>query len=252
MINGKIHIPESKKGSSLIELMVSMLISSIMLMMVVATVGPVGKLIMRMQQTQLAQGIISNAAVELQSQVSDAVEYVKIYASGNEGDIVGAGSGVTGTTEGTALEYKNTQGYIEVLSTDGCAETTIIRGETITGQADAEAAGRLVNRYYVPIEPTAGTVYYEFKEDGTYIARAVGDVFPDKYYMDYYMKVTFSYPGGVGVNDSLVRYVNAKIELYKDAAMTELVAYDNTVLDFRYDIKTKQAGTGMYAENIPD
>ena len=219
----------SKKGSSLIELVVSMLISSIMLLMVTASVGPVAKLTLRMQKTQLAQEVIENISIELRSQMADAVTYVKIYANGTDEGIVGK----TGADTGTVLEYQNTLGYIEVLSTDGCADTDIVRGLTVTGEVKEKEKGKLLNRYYFP---TSGK--YNFQNtSGKAVARAVSYVFTDRFYMDHYVKIKFSYPGGAADGTEL-EYICATIELYDDAEMKaeDLVTTEDVVLDFRYKV----------------
>lgn len=236
----KCKILVSKKGSSLIELVVSMLISSIMLLMVTASVGPVAKLTLRMQKTQLAQEIIENISVELRSQMADAIYYVKIYENGTDEGILDK----TGAETGTVLEYQNTQGYIEVLSTDGCNDTDIIRGITTTGEVKAKDKGRLLDRYYFPV---SGKYNFQNK-DGKPIARAVSNVFTDRFYMDHYVKIIFSYPqsGGSYVADGTVlEYIHATIELYNDAEMKpeDLVTTEDVVLDFRYEIKRDDTAT---------
>lgn len=223
------RIPDSKKGSSLIELVVSMLISSIMLLMVTASVGPVAKLTLRMQKMQLAQGIIENISIELRSQMADAVTYAKIYTNGTDEGIVGK----NGADSGTVLEYQNTLGYIEMLSADGCADTDIVRGLTVTGEVKSREKGRLLNRYYFPVDGK----YNFHNTSGKAVARAVNYVFTDRFYMEHYVKINFSYPGGAS-DGAEVKYICATIELYDDAEMKpeDLVTTEDVVLDFRYKV----------------
>ena len=212
-----------------------------MLLMVTATVGPVAKLTLRMQKTQLAQEVIENISIELRSQTADAVTYAKIYTTGTDGGILGQ----SGAESGTALEYQNTQGYIEVLSTDGCGDTDILRGLTVTGEVKEKKKGRLINRYYFPINGE-----YDFQNtSGKPIARAVNYVFTDGFYMDHYVNIVFSYPGSVAEGSTL-QYICATIELYDDAEMKpeDLVTTEEVVLDFRYEIKRDDDVTAKQQE----
>jgi len=241
MMKKKWAILTSKKGVSLIELMVSMLISSIMLLMVVSSIGPVGKLVLRTQQLQLAQEIINNIAIELQTQVSDAIGYVKIYPARMPEDAVDSNIiGGTGANSGVALEYKNIQGYVELLSTDGCPETSIKRGPTVTGTASVPEKGRLLNRYY--FQDTDGTTYLFLNTEGKPIARAVSNVFTDRFYMDHYLNITYSHPAGK-VDGAPLTYIQAEIALYNKEE--HLVAKESVVLDFRYKINRKDDVTAI-------
>ena len=110
-------------GTTLVELLVSILMVSILMVMVVGIVVPSFKIFVRMQKTQFAQMILDNTLQELKGQTREAVGYVKIYDAA-EAD----GSGVLaadGSDAGGALEYMNTDGYVVLLSAGGSPETAV-------------------------------------------------------------------------------------------------------------------------------
>ncbi len=51
--------------------------------------------------------------------------------------------------------------------------------------------------------------------------------------MGNYLKIEFSFPGGVD-EGAAVNYVNAKVELYGDKERTQLVVQEDVVLELRY------------------
>ena len=63
------------------------------------------------------------------------------------------------------------------------------------------------------------------------MARAVQQVFADKYYMKSYLKLTFSFPNGVGEKDE-VKYINVHAELCRDEG--DLLVSEDFVADLRY------------------
>ena len=119
---------KTKEGMTLVETMVSILLVMIMLTMVVAVVSPAFKVFIRMQRLQFAQMILDNVEEDMKAELSDATTYVKIYETDGEN-----GTGIIdkdGVNKGEVLEYVNTEGYIVLVSANGCAATNIYRGNT--------------------------------------------------------------------------------------------------------------------------
>lgn len=254
MRNGKRDRIRGKAGTTLVEMVVAMLLFSLMGLIVIGALSPAAKLFVRMQKLQFARLILDNTAQELRSITQDATEYVKIYAKCEDsGDIIGIGTGsANGKVEGQALEFKNTQGYVVLLSTQGCGETTIIRGGKKTGQTiEGQPKGRLLTRYYAQ----TGNSLYLYTDaqtaGSTPVARAVSSVFTEGYYMGNYLKITFSYPrdGNIIPSEGAgVDYLVADVALYSDEGLTDLVVQDRVILDFRHSVKRKDDVTAKAAE----
>lgn len=213
---------------TLVELIVSLALLSILMVMVVGVVSPAAKTFARMQQLQFAQLVLDNVEDEIKSQLQDAAGNIKIYHVSSGGSLVNK----TGSDSGAVLEYVNTDSYVVLMSAEGCEETTLMRGGQATGTESA-AAGRLLLRYYWQKAAGSETTAYKYNyiEGGKPVARAVQQVFADKYYMKSYLKLTFSFPNGVGEKDE-VKYINVHAELCRDEG--DLLASENFVADLRY------------------
>lgn len=251
---GKCRI-RGKAGTTLVELVVAMLLFSLMGLIVIGALSPAAKMFIRMQKLQFARLILDNTTQELRAITQDAVEYVKIYEKCEaDGDIIGIATALpNGTDQGLVLEFKNTEGYVVLLSTQGCEETAIIRGGKKTDQTiEGQPAGRLLTRYYAQ----TGNSLYLYTDaataGGTPVARAVSSVFTEGYYMGNYLKITFSYPkdgsGNLPASGAKVEYLVADVALYSDKELTDLVVQDRVVLDFRHTMVRKDDVTAKKAE----
>lgn len=244
-------------GTTLVELVVAMLLFSMISLIVIGVLSPAAKIFVRMQRLQFAQIILDNTIDELRTIVQEATEYVKIYENGKEvTDIISTGTaGDNGKDQGLALEFLNQQGYVVLVSTQGCGETTIVRGGKLTDQEiEVQEAGRLLTRYYAR-EKGTNRLYLYTDSDETLISRAVSSVFTEGYYMGNYLKITFSYPTDAGGNvihldtDADVAYLVADVELYGDQELTELIVQDSVILDFKYPVKCKNSPTAKKAQS---
>lgn len=245
-----------KAGTTLVELVVSMLLFSMISLIVIGVLSPAAKMFVRMQRLQFARIILDNTIDELRGIVQEAAGYVKIYENGAEtSDIIGVdGDGMQGTCEGPALEFLNSQGYVVLVSAQGCGETAIVRGGKLTEQKiEAQGGGRLLTRYYAS-EPGIDSSYvYTDADKALLVSRAVSSVFPDGYYMGNYLEIVFSLPkdddGSVITlrPDEIVGYLVADVRLYRDEALTDLVVSDSVILDFKYPVKYREETTARSA-----
>lgn len=113
-----------KEGMTLVETVVSMLLIMIMLTMVVAVVSPAFRVFIRMQRLQFAQMVLDNVEEDIKAELRNATTYVKIYDKDSED-----GTGIidtAGVNKGEVLEYVNTQGYIVLVSANGCSRNRYI------------------------------------------------------------------------------------------------------------------------------
>lgn len=218
-----------KSGTTLIEMIVSMLLLEILAVMVIGVLSPASKMFVRVQKMQFAQMIVDNVAEEMKTQLQEAVGAVRIY----ENDVFGRAG-----ASGTVLEYMNTDGYVVLMSADGCGATSILRGSQQSGAPikiePPVGSGKLLMRYYWPTMSENGNTYnYHYTQGGALVARTVNRMFTDKYYMGHYLKVRFEFPDGVG-EEGEVRYLKANLSLYKEEECQTLLAEEDIVLDIRY------------------
>ena len=243
-----------KEGMTLVETVVSMLLVMIMLTMVVAVVSPAFKVFIRMQRLQFAQMILDNVEEDMKAELRNATTYVKIYEkdSHDGAEIIGA----DGVNKGEVLEYVNTQGYIVLVSANGCAETDIYRGNTKSGQYDLVPKGQLLYRYYLNTKSVEGQkASYNYTMDGKPSARAATTAFGSGYYMGNCLQIAFAFSDETCNNGDTVNGIKVSAYLYDSSEMKDedLVAQEDFVIDFRYKVvredgKTAVAGT---AESTP-
>lgn len=229
-----------REGMTLVELIVAMALMSILTVMVVGILSPAAKTFVRLQRVQFAQMIVDNVEDEIRSQLLDAVDCIKIYDISDGGDLSDAG----GSASGPVLEYLNTDSYVTLMSADGCVETTLVRSGQETGTESAKS-GRLLMRYYWQKKVATETSAYQYNykdENNKYVARAVQQVFADKYYMGGYLKLRFSFPDGVGVGDA-VNCIRVHVELYRDEACTDLLVEEDFIAELRYQAKRVDEAT---------
>lgn len=224
-----------KSGATLVEMIVTLLLLSILMTMTAAIISPASRMFARLRKLQFAQMVLDNTAEELQAQTRGAVDYVKIYEKAETAaNLIDA----EGVSSGAALEFVNTDSYVELISFQGVPETVLVRGDQETGKSEAMETGRLITRYYWQ-QPDGS---YHYTTDGRTTARAVQNVFTDGYYMDTWLALTFSYPAGVEDGDELT-YLTANLALYSDEAQTELILEDSITLDFRYRLVRQDEAT---------
>ncbi|MCI8597914.1 MAG: type II secretion system protein [Lachnospiraceae bacterium] len=271
-------------GTTLVEMVVTLLVFSILMSMVVAVLHPATSTFIKMQKLQYAQMILDNTIQELRGMALEAsgAGYVKIYdkcglnATGSATDLTAPGNG-KGTDRGRALEFINLDGYVLLISADGALKTDIYMGTSKIGEEEKIDPGRLLARYYFHNSDDT----YEYKEEvanspePNYLARAVTPVFADGsgkdsdsgskagYYMGNYVEVVFSFPddseaepiqsAGGTVTGRRYPYLNVEVSLYSDPNREEkdLVVRDTAVLNFRYPIRRLDEVTAIEKTALP-
>lgn len=226
----------NKKGTTLVEIMVSLLLITILLAMAAGALSSAFRIFLRIQKTQYAQSVLDTAMTELRTQTKDATVYVKIYDSGNEV------ADREGTDSGAALEFMNKEGYVVLLTTDGCEQTSLYITDKLTGTAEQVGSGELLARYYFP--QSGITAGYTYAKGQTPVARAVAAVFGKGFYMGNYLEVTYSFPHGVA-DGATVDGITATLKLYADEAHTKELASDTELLSFRHRVARKDAVTAI-------
>lgn len=237
----KHRILRERAGTTLVETLVSLLLMSILIGMAARVLSGAYRVYLRLQKTQYAESILDTAMTEVRDLANDACGYVKLYPDGAQI------AGQVGNETGTAMEFLDSNGYVVLISTDGCEETTLYRGndlENVIGTQEALPKGRLLARYYN--RKNDGTYLYT---DGTKpVARAAAEAYGEGFYMGYYLKVTYRVPDETADGGALSSLV-ADVALYQDENCTELVISDTEILDFRYKIKYSEGVTATTVMN---
>lgn len=221
------EILRKKQGTTMVEMMVTLLLISIMMTMAVSFLSSASHIFMQVQKTQYAQSILDTVMTELRAITKNASSYIKIYE--NAKNIANS----TGNCDGNTIEFINEEGYAVLVSTDGCDDTELYIGDNVIGTAKAVEEGQLLTRYYFV---DGGT--YTYEKDGKAAARAVAAVYGKGFYMGNYLKITYSWPDGAqeeGVTDHIL----ATVTLYSDADYQDPIAEDSEVLEFRHKIACK-------------
>lgn len=199
------EILRKKQGTTMVEMMVTLLLISIMMTMAVSSLSSASHIFMQVQKTQYAQSILDTVMTELRAITKNASSYIKIYEN--------------------AKNIAN--------STGNCDDTELYIGDNVIGTAKAVEEGQLLTRYYFV---DGGT--YTYEKDGKAAARAVAAVYGKGFYMGNYLKITYSWPDGAqeeGVTDHIL----ATVTLYSDADYQDPIAEDSEVLEFRHKIACK-------------
>lgn len=244
-----------RAGTTLVEMIVTLLVFGIMMAMAVGILSPAAKTFLRMQRLQFARLILDNTIQELHSLTRDAVEYVKIYDTCGVGDDL---EGKNGASEGRALEFLSTDDVVVLLSTQGCPDTNLHLGTDLTMDPIGQVAGsdiqtgRLLERYYVRSEADNTRYLYKYQAGG-HVARAFTTAFADRYYMGNQLEIIFRYQpsegGGGAASGDEVTYIQAEVRLRNDAG--EIVAQDSTALDFRYKAVRRDDPTAITDPTTP-
>lgn len=223
------------------ETLVSLLLMSILIGMAARVLSGAYRVYLRLQKTQYAESILDTAMTEVRDLANEACGYVKLYPNGAQiADQVGKKTG-------TAMEFLDSNGYVVLISTDGCEKTTLYRGndlENVIGTQKALPKGRLLagiitGKMMAPI--CTRTV-------PSRLARAAAEAYGEGFYMGYYLKVTYRVPDETADGGALSSLV-ADVALYQDENCTELVISDTEILDFRYKIKYSEGVTATTVMN---
>jgi len=222
------RVLRDRGGYTLVELLAASTLLIILITMCAAAVPPAARIMLRLRTLNYAQVILDDVLETLRDELEGAQGYVKFYPDG--GVIAGAG----GSTRGAAVEYLGENGFLVLISADGCEETDLCRrtaGADGTASYDAfdteEAipAGLLLVRYYLPDGDT-----YVYSQDGKPIARALTTVYPAAFYMGLWLKLEFK---SVGVFTS-AQSITVTASLYRDEERTDLVCSDSLTVDLRF------------------
>lgn len=228
----------SRRGLTLVELLVSMALLGLALTLFAATLSPATRSFQRLETLNDAQIVADDLLETVRSQLEDARGYVKCYDSGQ------SLAEKEGADEGSAIEFVDPNGYVAVLSADGCPETTLRRvssedgGTVETSKAAEIAPGYLAVRYY---KNDSNQQYTYQTGPDQYVARAMTALYGRGFYVGLYAGLKFSLEPEAGS----AKTVTVTVSLYRDAARTDLVFSDQLIVDLRQTPPVKTGFTAM-------
>lgn len=241
---------KNRSGTTLVEMIVTLLLISIMLTMATASLSSASKMFIRVQRTQYAQSILDTIMTELRGITGDATKYVKIYKSGKE--IIDT----SGNLQGNALEFINEEGYVELITTevekDSPKNVTMYGTDgQLTEDIQQLMPGRLYIRYFTIAEndPKKQRYPYGRGTGSSLVARAMAAAYGDGFYMNNYVKVNYRAPDGT-TSGTQIDYITATVSLYSDVACTEVnkIAEDTEILYFDNPVKYVDYKTANYRD----
>ena len=228
----------SRRGETMVELLVSMALLGLALTLFAATLSPAARSFQRLETLNDAQIVADDLLETVRSQLEDARGYVKCYDSGQ--NLVEK----KGTDTGTAIEFMDPSGYVAVLNADGCPETTLRRvssedgGTVETSKAAKIDPGYLAVRYYKNDSKQQYT--YQTGPD-RYVARAMTALYGRGFYVGLYAGLEFSLAPATGN----AKTVTVTVSLYRDAERTDRVFSDQLVVDLRQTPPVKTEVTAV-------
>lgn len=237
---------KKRSGTTLVEMIVTLLLISIMLTMATASLSSASKMFIRVQKTQYAQSILDTIMTELRGIAGDATQYVKIYESGK--NIVD----ISGNLQGDALEFINEEGYVELITTDTSGKITLLNSsDEQTEETQQLEEGKLFLRYYALRSTTNNLKKYNYCwGTGKLVARAVTPVYGSGFYMGNYVKVEYSVPSGTNAGDK-ISSITATISLYSDSNYSDdnKIVEDSEILYFQNPVIFMTDVTAIYNTN---
>lgn len=225
---------KNQTGTTLVELIVCAALLCLLITMFAGALHPAAEMSRRLQDMNNAQLIADDLLETIRSQLEEAQGYVKCYADGAETSIAGQ----TGRAEGKAIEFCTADGYVILLTAQGCPQTELRRTTTdeagnesvVSTPMDAVPTGRLLLRYYFSADGTS----YAYTQGGTYVARGLRVPYGTGFYMGFTTELDFRI-------DQTAHTVNVTVTLKRSDGTTLLS--DHLLVDLRYQPPLRTAVT---------
>ncbi len=237
-----------RSGTTLVELLASLLLITIAVSMAAVVLHGAYRIYQQIQRTQDAYSLVDTIGTELRGIAEDANGYVKLYQSA---DSISEQVGTDGKISGAeVLEYLDENGYVVLLTAEGCEETSLYTGnnpeDSAASQGSFEAVpkGQIVLRYYN--RQKDGSYYYQTASEKK-IARAAAKVYGEGFYMDYQVQVKFRLSDGSPDSEGKISAILAEVSISEKDG-TEPIAKDTFVLDFRSKLKYSDSITAKTYE----
>ncbi len=225
---------KNQTGTTLVELIVCAALLCLLITMFAGALHPAAEMSRRLQDMNNAQLIADDLLETIRSQLEEAQDYVKCYADGGPNSIVGT----TGAATGSAIEFRTGDGYILLLTAQGCDDTDLRRTaddgaggttEVITPMK-AVPTGRLLLRYYYSADGTS----YTYTRDSKPVAQGLTSPYGTGFYMGFTTVLSFAV-------DATSHTVDVTVTLNRSDG-TKLLS-DHLLVDLRYQPPLRTAAT---------
>lgn len=183
----------ARKGTTLVEMIVSITLLLIFLAVLMGMLGPFVKIFTQVQAQNHAQTVADTILETMRGELARARSYVKLYPA--DGVFTGT---VQEGAQGAAIEFENLDGYIVLIDAKGCAKTELWKrgGKTPLSTEEEKPEGQLLMRYFTVVDNANNgakmTYNYQYAGGGPYMARALTTVYGDGFYVGNEIRLTFA------------------------------------------------------------
>ena len=229
---------KQQEGTTLVELIVCAALLCLLITMFAGALHPAAEMSRRLQDMNNAQLIADDLLETIRAQLEEAQDYIKCYPDGAPDSIVGT----TGAATGSAIEFRTGEGYVLLLTAQGCDATDLYRtaddgagGTTeVVTPMDAVPTGRLLLRYYYSADGTS----YTYTRDSKAVAQGLSSPYGTGFYMGFTTVLSFE------VNPTN-HTVDVTVTLNRSDG-TKLLS-DHLLVDLRYQPPLRTAATAKAA-----
>lgn len=181
------RVLKNKRGTTLVELVVCMVLLSLFTLAAVTLIQPSAQAYMQVQQQTRAQNLADALIETIRGELLNANGYIRFADGAADGDLDKVFDPKTGVSSGTALEFSVYPNHIELIDKDKVPALTKADGTQLLSQETAnELDGYLHMRFYLQEKNIYKPQHEVTLEDGTklpYVAYAYTTAYPKDAYM---------------------------------------------------------------------
>ena len=143
------RVLKNKRGTTLVELVVCMVLLSLFTLAAVTLIQPSAQAYMQVQQQTRAQNLADALIETIRGELLNANGYIRFADGATDGDLDKVFGTKTGVSSGTALEFSVYPNHIELIDKDKVPALTKADGTQLLSQETAnELDGYLHMRFY--------------------------------------------------------------------------------------------------------
>lgn len=181
------RVLKNKRGTTLVELVVCMVLLSLFTLAAVTLIQPSAQAYMQVQQQTRAQNLADALIETIRGELLNANGYIRFTDGATDGDLDKVFGTKAGVSSGTALEFSVYPNHIELIDKDKVPELTKADGTPLLSEETAnELDGYLHMRFYLQEKNTykpQHEVTLENRTNLAYVAYAYTTAYPKDAYM---------------------------------------------------------------------
>ena len=181
------RVLKNKRGTTLVELVVCMVLLSLFTLAAVTLIQPSAQAYMQVQQQTRAQNLADALIETIRGELLSANGYIRFADGATDSDLDTVFKEKTGVSSGTALEFSVYPNHIELIDKDKVPALTKADGTPLlTQDAANELDGYLHMRFYLQEKNIYKPQHEVTLESGTklpYVAYAYTTAYPKDAYM---------------------------------------------------------------------